>query len=107
MRWSRPHPFLKIGPLVSELVFALGNIFGQFRGFTIALEAQGDGSGVLCSDQHMSAKTGLGLKPLFIPVFVFVIAALALPMKRVTIDQVIAGTKIITPGRHCLRDGEG
>ena len=53
-------------------VFAIGEVFGQFRGFAIALESESDISCVFADYEHVGPKAGFDLELFFVTLRLFV-----------------------------------
>ena len=56
------HAFLKINLFLGELVLAFGSVFGQVRGFPIALEAQSDVVSGPAKYEHVRAEPRIDLR---------------------------------------------
>jgi hypothetical protein len=58
---ARLRALVKFNLLVRKPVFALGAVFGQCRGFAIALEAENDAARAFPGDQHLCPKARFDL----------------------------------------------
>jgi hypothetical protein len=99
MGGPRLHALIKLGLLVRKSVFALREIFGHFCSFAIALEAETDVFTVLSNHQHVSLEARIDLR------LGLIFVALGVPLKGVTVNQVIAGMQVVAPGGRSLGGG--
>src|SRR5450755_171086 len=94
---ARRHAFLKVGPVMGQPVFALEEGLGEFRGFAIALEAEGYVAGVFCDHYYMGTKVRFDLSLLFV--------GLDMALECVAVGQVVSGTEVVAPRGWSLSGG--
>src|SRR5271167_3649211 len=94
VRGTCAHALLKIGLLFGKSVFTLGEVLGQFGGIAIALESESDVCRAVFDHEDVGAKTRFDLGLIFL--------ALRASLKRVAINEVIAGVQIVAPWKRGL-----